>query len=133
MSQPRTAPSSMSMALAEDRLGVPSVIFFVMSAATPLTVVTGVITQGYANTALLGLQQVDVNGKVLAVLLVTEVAVILIYSLVDVANPAGGSVSFDTLAPNNLFGAGTGALLALGVLGFVGFESSVVFSEEARD
>jgi amino acid transporter len=225
--------SNVSLALAEDRLGVPSVLFFVMSAATPLTVVAGVVTTGFAVTGLigiplafviigivlalfsvgyvamarhvvnagafyayisqglsrplgvgcswialvaynalqvglygligsaaqplllkwfnvdvkwwiialvawlivaaLGLQQVDLNGKVLAVLLVTEVAVIVIYSLADLGNPAGGSVTFDTLAPNNLFSSGVGAALALGVLGFVGFESSVVFSEEARD
>src|SRR5262249_49353300 len=87
----------------------------------------------WAIVALLGVQQVDVNGKVLAVLLITEVAVITLYSLAALGNPAGGSVSFDTLAPANLFGSGTGALLALAVLGFVGFESSVVFSEEARD
>jgi amino acid transporter len=233
MSHTRSAPSSVSMALAEDRLGVPSVIFFVMSAATPLTVAAGVVTTGFAVTgligiplafiivgvvlalfsvgyvamarhvvnagafyayisqgiarplgvgcswialvaynalqvglygligsaaqplllkwfnvdvkwwvialvawvivAVLGLQQVDVNGKVLAVLLVTEVAVIVIFSLADLGNPAGGSVTFDTLSPSNLFGSGTGALLGLAVLGFVGFESSVVFSEEARD
>jgi amino acid transporter len=221
------------MALAEDRLGVPSVLFFVMSAATPLTVVAGVVTTGFAVTgligiplafvvigavlgvfsvgyvamarhvvnagafyayisqglsrplgvgcswvaliaynslqvglygligaatqplllqwfnvdvkwwaialvawlivALLGMQQVDLNGRVLAVLLVTEVAVIVVFSVADLANPAGGSVSFDTLDPGKLFGNGVGAVLALAVLGFVGFESSVVFSEEARD
>lgn len=42
-------------ALAADRLGVPAVVFFVMSAATPLTVVAGVITLAYAVTGLLGL------------------------------------------------------------------------------
>jgi amino acid transporter len=233
MSYRTSAPSNVSLALAEDRLGVPSVLFFVMSAATPLTVVAGVVTTGFAVTGLigiplafiiigvvlalfsvgyvamarhvvnagafyayisqglsrplgvgcswialvaynalqvglygligsaaqplllkwfnldvkwwvialvawaivaaLGLQQVDLNGKVLAVLLVTEVAVIVVYSLANVGNPAGGSVTFDTLAPTNLFSSGIGAVLALGVLGFVGFESSVVFSEEARD
>ncbi len=233
MSYRTSAPSNVSLALAEDRLGVPSVLFFVMSAATPLTVVAGVVTTGFAVTGLigiplafviigvvlalfsvgyvamarhvvnagafyayisqglsrplgvgcswialvaynalqvglygligsaaqpllakwfgldvkwwiialvawaivaaLGLQQVDLNGKVLAVLLITEVAVILVYSLANVGNPAGGEVTFDTLAPDNLFSSGIGAVLALGVLGFVGFESSVVFSEEARD
>ncbi|HEV2783205.1 MAG TPA: APC family permease [Actinophytocola sp.] len=233
MSYPRQAQSNLSMALAEDRLGVPSVLFFVMSAATPLTVVAGVVTTGFAATGLigiplaflvigvllglfsvgyvamarhvvnagafyayisqglsrplgvgcswvavvaysslqvglygligsaaapllsdwfgvdvkwwvialvawaivgaLGVQQVDLNGKVLAVLLVTEVAVIVLFSLADLGNPAGGTVTFDTLAPGNLFGDGLGALLAIGVLGFIGFECSVVFSEEARD
>jgi amino acid transporter len=222
-----------STALAADRLGVPSVLFFVMSAATPLTVVAGVVTTGFAITGLtgipfafvvvalilalfsvgyvamarylanagafyayisqglfkplgvggawvallaynalqvglygaigaaaapvlhdwfsidvawwvvalvawalvgvLGLQQIDVNGKILAVLLVTEVAVIVLFSVADLFHPAGGTITFDTLAPGNLFGPGVGAILALAMLGFVGFESSVVFSEEARD
>jgi amino acid transporter len=223
----------MSTALAADRLGVPSVVFFVMSAATPLTVVAGVITLAYAITGrlglplaflligallalfgvgyvamsrhvanagafyayvsqglgrpvgvgtawvalaaynllqvglygvigaaaspllelwfgfslpwwvialvawlivgVLGLQQVDVNGKVLAVLLCAEVVVIVVFSVASLGNPAGGTVSFTTLEPGNLFGSGVGALLALGVLGFVGFEAATVFSEESKN
>jgi amino acid transporter len=232
-SRPATRPSNVSTALAADRLGVPAVVFFVMSAATPLTVVAGVVTTGYAVTgitglpvafivigavlalfcvgyvsmarhvanagafyayisrgigrpigvagawvalvaynalqvglygaigaattpllsawfgvdvawwvvalcawavvAVLGQLHVDVNGRVLAVLLVAEVAVIVVYSLANVANPAGGIVRFDTLDPTALFAPGVGAILALGVLGFVGFEGAVVYSEEARD
>ena len=41
--------------LAKDRLGIPSVVFFVMSAAAPLTVVAGVVTTGYGNTQVLGI------------------------------------------------------------------------------
>lgn len=219
-------------ALAADRLGVPAVVFFVMSAATPLTVVAGVITLAYAVTGLLGLplafllvglllagfgvgyvamsrqvtnagafyayvsrglgrpagvgaawvalvaynllqvglygvigaaaapllelwfgislqwwaiallawlivgilglQQVDVNGRVLAVLLCAEVLVIVVFSVASLANPAGGSVSYTTLDPGNLFASGIGAILALGVLGFVGFEAATVFAEESR-
>lgn len=37
------------------------------------------------------------------------------------------------LSPGNLIGPGVGAILALAVLGFVGFESAVVFSEESKD
>ena len=48
-------PSNVSTALAADRLGVPAVVFFVMSAATPLTVVAGVVTTGYAVTGITGL------------------------------------------------------------------------------
>jgi amino acid transporter len=228
-----TRPGNVATALAADRLGVPAVVFFVMSAATPLTVVAGVVTTGYAVTgitglpvafvvigavlalfcvgyvsmarrvanagafsayisrgigrpigvagawvavvaynalqiglygaigaaaspllnawfgvdvawwvvaltawaivAVLGQLHVDVNGRVLAVLLVAEVAVIVVYSLANVANPASGNVTFDTLDPTTLFQPGVGAILALGVLGFVGFEGAVVYSEEARD
>lgn len=225
--------SGISQALAAGRLGVPAVVFFVMSAAAPLTVIGGVVTSAYATTELigmpvaflaiglvlalfsvgyvtmakyvanagafyayvsrglgrpfgvaaawvalvayntlqvalygiigaaasplfeqwfgvtvpwwvvalaawlfvgvLGLQQVDVNGKVLAALLVTEIAVIVVYSAADFANPANGVVDFAPLNPGALFAPGVGALFAIGVLGFIGFESSVVFSEESRD
>ncbi len=49
----RTAPpSAVSTALARDRLGVSSVVFFVMSGVAPLTVAAGVITTAYAVTGL---------------------------------------------------------------------------------
>jgi amino acid transporter len=226
-------PSNVSDALARGRLGVPSVIFFVLSAAAPLTVVAGVVTTGYAVTgvtgiplaflvvavvlalfsvgyvamarrvenagafyayisrglgrpsgvgaawvaliaynalqvglygaigaaaepvldrlfgghphwvvvalvawalvAVLGVLRVDINGLVLAVLLVAEIAVILIFDLGQLTHPAGGSVSFATLSPDNLLVPGVGAILVLATTGFTGFESAVVFSEESRD
>ncbi|MBN1171078.1 MAG: APC family permease [Micromonosporaceae bacterium] len=235
---PASAPappafSPVADTLAADRLGVPQVVFFVMSAATPLTVVAGVVTTAYgatgllglpiafvcvglllalfsvgyvsmarkvgncgafysylskglgrpvgvagawvallaynalqiglygaigaaalplleqwfglappwwvialiawALTAMLGMLRVDVNGALLAVLLLTEVAVIVVFSAADLIHPAGGSISFTALSPGNLFGPGVGALLVLAVLGSVGFESAVVFSEESKN
>ena len=53
-------------ALKKDTLGVPSVIFFVMSAAAPLTVIAGVITIGYA---VIGVQGLPVAYVVMPVLL----------------------------------------------------------------
>lgn len=225
-------PGNLSEALAADRLGVPAVVFFVMSAATPLTVVAGVITLAYAITgslglplafiligallalfgvgyvamsrhvanagafyayisqglgrpagvgaawvalvaynllqvglygvigfvaneliaiwfdlsvpwwlialaawavvAVLGLQQIDINGRVLAVLLCLEVAVLVVFSGASLANPHEGVVSVTTLDPANTFAAGIGAILVLGILGFVGFEAATVFAEESK-
>ncbi|NBE84257.1 APC family permease [Micromonospora rubida] len=226
-------PSNVSDALARGRLGVPSVIFFVLSAAAPLTVVAGVVTTGYAVTgviglplaflvvgavlalfsvgyvamarrvenagafyayvsrglgrpagvsaawvammsynalqvglygaigaaaspvlqrlfgvdsawwvvalvawamvAVLGLLRVDINGMVLAVLLVAEIVVILVFDLGQLSHPANGSASFAALTPDSLLVPGAGALLVIAATGFVGFESAVVFSEESRD
>ncbi|MGC4869861.1 APC family permease [Micromonospora sp. DT53] len=226
-------PSNVSEALARGRLGIPSVIFFVLSAAAPLTVVAGVVTTGYgvigvtgiplaflliaavlalfsvgyvamsrrvenagafyayvsrglgrpagvgaawvaliaynalqvglygtigvaaepvldrifgghphwavvalvawALVGLLGLLRVDLNGMVLAALLVAEIVVVLIFDLGQIGNPADGQVSFASFSPDNLFVPGVGAVLVLAVLGFVGFESAVVFSEESKD
>jgi amino acid transporter len=229
----RLGADSVSRTLAHNRLGVPAVVFFVISAATPLTVVAGVITTGFAVTGIIGLPiafvamglllalfsvgyvamsrhitnagafytyvthglgrpagvgaawmalfaynalqvglygiigaaaaplladwfgidvswwvialvawaivgtlgvlRVDINGMVLAVLLLTEIAIILIYSISYLTIPANGEVTFDTLSIANLLEPGVGALLVLAVLGFVGFEASVVYSEESRN
>ncbi|MEV0230603.1 APC family permease [Nonomuraea sp. NPDC050786] len=229
----KTGPDLITGALAADRLGAPSVVYFVLSAAAPLTVVAGVVTTAYAVTgitglpiaflvvgvvlavfavgyvamarhmanagafytyisrglgrpagiaaawvaliaynalqvglygafgtaatplierwlgvtppwwiislvawalvAALGMTRVDVNGRLLAVLLTAEVAVILLFDVADLAHPAASGFSAETLSPSALFVPGVGALLVIATLGFVGFESSVVFSEESRE
>ena len=50
-----TKPGSMSRALARDRLGVPTVLFFVLAGVAPLTVAAGVIPTAYATTGLTGI------------------------------------------------------------------------------
>jgi amino acid transporter len=87
----------------------------------------------WAVVALLGLLWVDLSGKVLGVLLVAEISIVLIYDLVMIANPAGGDVSFSTLSPVPLFTAEVAPMMVLAIAGFVGFEATVVLSEEARD
>lgn len=229
-------PAPIRGSLAKDRLGVPSVVFFVLSAATPMTVVAGLVTTAYAQTgvtgipfgfvvialllmlfsvgyiamsrhisnagafytyithglgrplgvgaawmallaynslqvglygiigdatlplldqffgittewwvialvlwlivAILGVLRVDINGTVLAFLLCAEIAIVLIYDVFFITEPAGGTVAFDTLVPSNFFGASwqaVGAVLVVTFLGFVGFEASVVFSEESKN
>jgi amino acid transporter len=224
--------SQLSTALARDRLGVAAVVFFVMSAAAPLTVVAGVVPTGlavtgltgisiaflalavvlaifavgyvamsrhianagafyayisqgigrpvgvgaswlallayncfqiaayggfgaiasplfkdwfgvdikwwilalvcWAITAVLGVRDVAVNGKVLATLLVAEIILVVVFSFADLFSP-DFHASSAPVDPGSLIGAGSGALLAMAITGFVGFEQSVVFSEESRD
>jgi amino acid transporter len=81
---------------------------------------------------LLGTRAVDINAKILAVLLTVEVAVVLVFSASNFANAADG-VSFDAFSPSALSGEAAGAVLALAVIGFIGFESPTVYGEEARD
>jgi GNAT superfamily N-acetyltransferase len=50
-----------------------------------------------------------------------------------IAHPAGGTVSFETLSPANALTPEFGALLVVAIAGFVGFEATVVLSEEAKD
>jgi amino acid transporter len=87
----------------------------------------------WALTAVLGVLWVDLSGKVLAVLLVAEILIVLIYDVVMVANPADGSVSFSTLNPAQVLTPEVAAMMVLAIAGFVGFEATVVLSEEAKD
>jgi amino acid transporter len=81
----------------------------------------------------LGLLWVDLSGRVLAVLLVLEISIVLIYDVVMVSNPAHGHVTFSQFSPAPLLTPVVGSLLVLAVAGFVGFEATVVLSEEAKD
>jgi amino acid transporter len=228
-----TRPSAVSAALARDRLGVLSVIYFALSGVAPLTVVAGVVTTAYAVTgltsvpaafylvacvlalfsvgyiamsrhirnagafyayiarglgrqvgvgaaaiavvaynllqvglygafgvtaasflgaklgihwywwvwsllawavvAVLGLLRVDLNSRVLAILSTAEIVVIVILTVTGLSHPAGGHYSLGTLSPGSLFSKGIGAALAIALLGYVGFETSAVYTEEARD
>jgi len=88
---------------------------------------------GWAVVAVLGVLRVDINGRVLAIMLLAEIAIAALFAVVMVANPAEGGITVSTLSPGFLLTAGIGAALVTAVTGFVGFEATVVFSEETRD
>jgi amino acid transporter len=88
---------------------------------------------GWFLVAVLGVLWVDLSGKVLAVLLTAEITIVLIYDAIMIAHPAGGKVSAEALAPSQLLTPEVAAMLVLAIAGFVGFEATVVLSEEAKD
>jgi amino acid transporter len=82
--------------------------------------------------AVLGVLRVDLNGRVLGVLLSAEIIVLLVLAVAGLGDPANG-FPLTSLSPGGLFGhSGVGALLVTALLGYVGFEAAAVFSEEAR-
>jgi amino acid transporter len=87
----------------------------------------------WAFTAILGILRVDVNSRVLAVLLVAEIVVVLVFDAVYLTHPAGGHLSLATLSPHSLSGPALGAVLVTAITGYVGFEGAPVFSEESKD
>lgn len=83
---------------------------------------------------ILGLAQVRVSSVLLGVLCACEILILLAVAAKGLLHPAGGHVSFAALSPSSLrFGPTLGALIAIAVLAFVGFEQAVVYTEEARD
>jgi amino acid transporter len=81
----------------------------------------------------LGMLRVDLNAQILAVVLVAEIIAVIIYDIVSLAHPAGGNLAFDGFYPSNLFTTGVGAVFALAIACFAGFESGATYSEEVND
>jgi amino acid transporter len=110
------------------------------SAASGILAEFGLVTPWWACAiaawlvvTVLGLLWIDLSGKVLAVLLVAEILLVLIYDLVMLGNPAHGDLTFSPFNPGPLLTPIAGTLLVLAIAGFVGFEATVVLSEEAKD
>ncbi|MDQ1289860.1 MAG: hypothetical protein QG622_3426 [Actinomycetota bacterium] len=85
----------------------------------------------WALVGTLGRARVEVSSHVLAVLLVAEVVLVIVVDAAALAHPAAG-LAGSAWSPAELFRPEAGAILALAVLGFTGFESAVVFAEECR-
>jgi amino acid transporter len=84
--------------------------------------------------AVLGLLKVDFNATILAVFLVAECIIIAVFDVLAIGHPASGSLTTDGFQTSQLFnGAAIGVVMALGIAAFTGFESSAVFSEEAKN
>ena len=49
----------------------------------------------WAVVGILGFLRVDVDSRVLPILLLTEISIILVYDFADLANTAGGDITFD--------------------------------------
>lgn len=81
----------------------------------------------------LGVLRVDLNARVLAVLLLAEIIVVAVYDIGAFTHPSGGSVTLVGLRPDDLFVPNVGAVFAFTVAGFIGFESAAIYSEESRN
>jgi amino acid transporter len=78
----------------------------------------------------LGWLKIDVNARVLGVLLIIEVALVVIFDVAAVADPAKEGLSLHAFNPDTLTGAGLGTALCFCVAAFLGFEQAPVYAEE---
>ena len=84
--------------------------------------------------ALLGVRRVDLNARVLAVLLVLECIVVVVYDIGAFGNPATDAPTLGAaFSPSSLFVPGVAAVFAFGVTAFIGFEAGAIYSEECRN
>lgn len=83
--------------------------------------------------ALLGVRQVDVGAKLLAVLVTAEVAILLVIALAVVLTGGPEPSSLAGFDPENIFfTGGAAALLVIGFGAYLGFEGTAIYAEEAR-
>jgi amino acid transporter len=81
----------------------------------------------------LGYRRIDLSSKVLLVLLVAELGVVLILALVILATGGAEGISTSSFSLDSIL-AGSPALgFMFAVLGFIGFESTVVYRREVRN
>jgi hypothetical protein len=104
-SAPPAPISTVVQALARERLGIPSVVYFALSGVAPLTVDLHApwwswALGAWAVVTALGLGRVEVSGKILAGLGTTAVIVVVTLSAFGLTHPAGGHVSFASLDPD---------------------------------
>lgn len=88
---------------------------------------------GAAVIALLGVLQIDLNARVLAVILCIEVLIVVLFDFAILADPGPQGLTLVGFNPTVSFGAAAGAALTFSVASFVGFESAAIYSEECRD
>jgi amino acid transporter len=81
----------------------------------------------------LGVLKIDLNARVLAVLLILEVIVVALFDFAIVADPGPQGLTTVAFDPSVAFGSAVGATLTFCVASFVGFESAAIYSEECRD
>lgn len=84
--------------------------------------------------ATLGYRHIDLSGKVLGVLLVCEVGIVLVIDAAVISG-GGGDTGFSTasLNPSEFFSGAPGIALIFAVAGYIGFEATAIFRDEARD
>lgn len=84
--------------------------------------------------AALGAARVVVGVSVVVAALAVETVVVIAFIVTALGSPGPAGITAAGWSPLDLIGGpGLGAVLALTVAAFVGFESGVVYSEEARD
>ncbi len=86
-----------------------------------------------AIVAVLGYRHIDLSAKVLGLALALEIGIVVVLDLVMVTNPGPADVTLASFSPS-VFTQGTiGIAILFALTGFIGFEATAVFRDEARD
>ncbi|TNM61501.1 APC family permease [Streptomyces sp. NP160] len=90
---------------------------------------------GVAVAGWLGFRHIELSGRVLGVLLLAEIGIVLALDAAVVlrGGAEGAGLSTALVEPSQLLSGAPGLGLMFAVAGFIGFEATAVFRDEARD
>ncbi|MBY3793761.1 APC family permease [Rhodococcus fascians] len=86
-----------------------------------------------AVVAILGYRNIEVSGKVLAVLVAAEVLIVVAIDAVVITRGGSAGMSTDFLSVGGFMDGAPGVALSFALAGFIGFEATAIFRNEARD
>jgi len=86
-----------------------------------------------AIVAVLGYRHIELSAKVLGVALVLEIGIVVVLDAAMVAKPGPAGVTFTSFAPATFTQGTLGIAILFALTGFIGFEATAVFRDEARD
>jgi amino acid transporter len=82
---------------------------------------------------LLGYRHIELSGKVLGVFLICEVGIVLVLAAAIIATGGAEGLSAAPFAPANVFSGSPALALMFSLAGFIGFESTAIFRDEAKE
>lgn len=101
---------------------VPSIPWWVFSLLT------------WAVVLFLGHHQISISARVLGIALISEAGILLILAMAVLVLGGPEGIDLHSFEPSSIFaGGGTGAMFAIVFGAFLGFESTAIYTEEARD
>ena len=86
-----------------------------------------------AVVAVLGYRHIGLSAKVLGVALALEIGIVILLDLVIVANPGPAGLTLASFTPDVFTQGALGIAVLFALTGFIGFEATAVFRDEARD
>ena len=86
-----------------------------------------------AIVAVLGYRHIELSAKVLGVALALEILVVIVLDIVIFSTGGANGLALETFDPANIFTGSIGVAVLFALTGFIGFEATAVFRDEARN
>lgn len=86
-----------------------------------------------AIVAVLGYRHIELSAKVLGVALVLEIGIVVLLDLVIMTDPGPAGLTLASFDPSVVTSGPLGIAVLFALTGFIGFEATAVFRDEARD